>query len=111
MSDRAEPREAEELHVHPQPRQYINVAIILAVLTAVEVAIYYVEGVRSILVPILIFLAILKFVLVALWFMHLRFDSNIFKRLFVTGLVLALLVFAVVLVFFSTHGGPAPGAG
>ncbi len=111
MSDRAEPREVEELHVHPQPRQYVNVAIILAVLTAVEVAIYYVEGVRSILVPILIFLAILKFVLVALWFMHLRFDSNIFKRLFVTGLVLALLVFAVVLVFFSTHGGPAPGAG
>ena len=111
MSDRAEPREAEELHVHPEPRQYVNVAIILAVLTAVEVAIYYVEGVRSILVPILIFLAILKFVLVALWFMHLRFDSNIFKRLFVTGLVLALLVFAVVLVFFSTHGGPAPGAG
>ncbi len=111
MSDRAEPREAEELHVHPQPRQYVNVAIILAVLTAVEVAIYYVEGVRSILVPILIFLAILKFVLVALWFMHLRFDSNIFKRLFVTGLVLALLVFTVVLVFFSTHGGPAPGAG
>ena len=111
MSDRAEPREAEELHVHPQPRQYINVAIILAVLTAIEVAIYYVEGVRVILVPILIVLAILKFVLVALWFMHLRFDSNIFKRLFVTGLVLALLVFAVVLVFFSTHGGPAPGAG
>ena len=111
MSDRAEPREAEELHVHPQPRQYVNVAIILAVLTAVEVAIYYVEGVRSILVPILIFLAILKFVLVALWFMHLRFDSNIFKRLFVTGLVLALLVFTVVLIFFSTHGGPAPGAG
>lgn len=111
MSDRAEPREAEELRVHPQPRQYVTVAIVLAVLTAVEVAIYYVEGVRAILVPVLIALAILKFVLVALWFMHLRFDSNIFKRLFVTGLVLALMVFAVVLVFFSTHGGPAPGAG
>src|SRR3712207_8648598 len=34
-----------------------------------------------------------KFAIVAGWFMHLRFDSNLFTRLFVAGLVLAILVY------------------
>jgi hypothetical protein len=41
--------------------------------------------------------------------MHLRFDSRLFRRLFITGIVLAMAIFAIVLTFFATHGGPAPG--
>jgi cytochrome c oxidase subunit 4 len=51
-------------------------------------------------VPILLTFSIVKFALVALWFMHLRFDNRLFRRLFVTGLVLATGVYLVVLTTF-----------
>jgi cytochrome c oxidase subunit IV len=100
--------------VHPTPAAYVKVAIVLAIVTALEVAIYYVGPLRSLLVPLLLVFAFVKFVLVALWFMHLRFDSPIFSRLFLVGIILTLGVFAVVLVNFFTRGGAAPappGAG
>ena len=103
-----EPAEQEELVHHPGPRQYVKIGIILAVVTAAEVAIYYVESLRDFLVALLIVFAVIKFFLVVTWFMHLRFDSALFRRLFVAGLVLALLVFAVVLVTFFARGGAAP---
>jgi cytochrome c oxidase subunit 4 len=109
--EQMEPAEAEELSHHPEPRQYVAVAIVLAVVTAAEVAIYYISALEDLIVPFLLAFSLVKFILVALWFMHLRFDSRLFRRLFVTGIVLALAIFAVVLVFFSTHGGPAPGVG
>jgi cytochrome c oxidase subunit IV len=102
------PREEQELSHHPGPRQYVAVAVVLSIITAVEVAIYYVPALESLLVPLLIFFSLMKFVLVVLWFMHLRFDSNLFKRLFVTGLVLAFVVFSIVLVYFFMHGQAAP---
>jgi cytochrome c oxidase subunit 4 len=109
MSHQVEPAEAAELGHHPGPRQYVFIAIVLAVITAAEVGIYYVEAIAGLLVPMLVLFALLKFFLVASWFMHLRFDSKLFRRLFVTGLVLAGLVFAVVLVTFFTHlGGATP---
>jgi cytochrome c oxidase subunit 4 len=99
------------LHEHPSPRKYVNVAIILAIVTAVEVAIYYVEALKDLLVPILLVLAVVKFIMVGLYFMHLKFDSRTFRRFFVTGIVLALFVFGAVLTLFFTRGGPAPGFG
>jgi cytochrome c oxidase subunit 4 len=41
-----------------------------------------------------------KFSLVVLWFMHLRFDSRIFRRLFISGMILAISVYAIVLMIF-----------
>jgi cytochrome c oxidase subunit 4 len=110
MSQQVEAGEQQELHSHPEPRQYVTIAIILAVVTAAEVAIYYVPSLRFLLVPLLLIFAVIKFILVASWFMHLRFDSRIFQRFFLTGVVLAIAVFAVVLFYFFTHGGPAPVA-
>jgi cytochrome c oxidase subunit IV len=102
------PTAAEELAHHPGPRSYVMVAIVLAVVTAAEVAIYYISSLRSLLVPLLLAFSAVKFVLVALWFMHLKFDSRIFRRLFVTGLILAVVVFAVVLATFFFRA-EAPG--
>ena len=96
---------------HPSPRKYVNVAIILAIVTAVEVAIYYVPALEDLLVPILMVLAVIKFVMVGLYFMHLKFDSLTFRRFFVTGIVLALFVFGVVMAMFFTRGGPSPLVG
>jgi cytochrome c oxidase subunit 4 len=102
------PREDVELAHHPQPRQYVTVGIVLAIVTAIEVGIYYVESIRDLLVATLLVLAFVKFFLVVTWFMHLRFDSKLFRRLFVSGLVLALAVFAIVLTVFFARGGAVP---
>lgn len=82
---------------HPTPADYVRVGLALAVVTLIEVGVYYVEGVKDYLAAILIVLSALKFSLVVLWFMHLRFDSRLFSTMFVGGLALALAVFAVVL--------------
>ena len=97
------PGEQLELEHHPGPRQYVNIAIILAIVTGAEVVIYYISALEDFLVPMLIVLSAVKFVLVVSWFMHLKFDSRIFRRLFVAGLVLAFSVFAIVLTSFFWH--------
>ena len=94
------PREAEELHEHPSPRKYVWIAVILAIITALEVAIYYVPALEDYLVPFLIAFALVKFIMVAAYFMHLKFDSKLFRRFFVTGIVLAFIIFTVVLLTF-----------
>jgi cytochrome c oxidase subunit IV len=91
---------APETHPHPSPRQYIKVAVILAIITAAEVGLYYIDLPNNPLIGLLVAFSALKFALVVLWFMHLRFDSPILKRLFVTGLILAGTVYAIVLVIF-----------
>jgi cytochrome c oxidase subunit 4 len=89
-----------ELAKHPGPREYVVVAIILAVATAAEVGLYYMGLPHPLLVGLLAFFALIKFALVVLWFMHLRFDSRIFRRFFVTGLILAISVYTIVLFTF-----------
>ncbi len=91
-----------EPHHHPTPKQYWGIAAILAVLTAIEVALYYVEqGVEqitsSITSPTLIVLSFLKFLLVISYFMHLRYEKGTVKRFFSGGFVLALGLYGVVL--------------
>ena len=99
-------REAPAEHVgkraHPGPVEYVKIGSILAVITAVEVGIYYVEAIEDALVPILIVLSALKFSLVVMWFMHLKFDSRVFSWLLAGGLALIGLLLVVVL---STLGG------
>jgi len=102
------PREHEELEHHPSPKKYVGVAIILAIVTAIEVAIYYIPALFDLIVPLLIAFAVIKFIFVALYFMHLKFDSRVFRRFFLIGIVLALTIFGVVLWMFFAVGGPAP---
>src|SRR5687767_7912877 len=87
-------------HAHPSPAVYVKVAIILAVITAIEVGLYYVSISDGLLVTTLLVLSLLKFALVGLYFMHLKFDSLLFRRLFITGLTLAISVYAIVLATF-----------
>jgi caa(3)-type oxidase subunit IV len=84
-------------HAHPGPLEYIKVAVVLAVLTSIEVSVYYVRGLKGILAPLLIVMSIGKFALVGLYFMHLKFDTHLFRRLLVMGIILALIVYTVAL--------------
>ena len=94
------PEEGGTEHAHPSELEYIKVAIVLALITGAEVAVYYVKSLGSLLVYILVVLSLAKFSMVVLWFMHLRFDSRLFRRLFVTGILLAMFVYAIVLTTF-----------
>jgi cytochrome c oxidase subunit 4 len=88
----------EEEHQHPGELEYIKVAIILGAVTAAEVAVVYITQLRSLLVPLLLTMMVVKFALVVLWFMHLKFDSRLFMRIFVAGIMFALGVYAVLIV-------------
>ena len=66
-----------------------------------EVTVYYLEGFKEILVPLLLFFSFVKFTLVVLWFMHLRFDSRTYARFFVMGLAGAITLFLIVLLTFQ----------
>ncbi len=89
----AQPVLHEEEHAHPTEGVYIRIAIVLAVLTAIEVGLYYTDFGEKLTNGMLLVLAAGKFVLVVGYFMHLKFDSRILRRLFVTGLILAVLVY------------------
>jgi cytochrome c oxidase subunit IV len=99
-------------HAHPSDRSYVGIALILALITAAEVATFYLEDeLGSVLIPALLVMMVVKFAMVAGWFMHLRFDSNLFTSLFVSGIVLAVSVYLAMLAafeFFSDDGEPAP---
>ncbi len=88
-----------EVSPHPSPLQYVIIAVILCVVTALEIAVSYTEGdiPDSLIVVLLLGMAVLKFVLVAAWFMHLRTDLPIFKRFFVLGIVAAIILYLIVL--------------
>lgn len=90
---------------HPSDKQYIMIGLILGVLTLIEVGLYYVD-IGALNNTTLIVLAIAKFFIVAAFFMHLRFDRPILRRLFVTGIVLAI---AVYMAYLLTLGVYVPG--
>lgn len=95
----ARPQEREEIHkgVHPTLADYVRVAGALAVVTSLEVAIYYLEPLRGVLVELFLALSSIKFMLVVMWYMHLRFDSPIFSFLFAFGVAVAIAVFIATL--------------
>jgi cytochrome c oxidase subunit IV len=88
-----------ELKPHPTPRQYVLIAVVLVIITALEVGASYLDGDVSsnVLIVILGVMAAVKFWLVVSWYMHLRTDLRIFRRMFVVGLLLAGGVYMVAL--------------
>jgi cytochrome c oxidase subunit 4 len=89
---------------HPGPRQYVLIAVVLCVLTAIEVGMYYLEGDvdDNLLIALLAVLATVKFFLVAGWYMHMKVDLPFFRRLFVIGMIGAVIVYGVTLLTFAS---------
>jgi cytochrome c oxidase subunit 4 len=88
-----------EVKPHPDPLQYVVVAIVLVVITAVEIGVSYLEGSipNGLIITLLLIMAFVKFFLVASWYMHLRTDQPVFRRFFVLGSIAAVLLYAIVL--------------
>jgi cytochrome c oxidase subunit 4 len=93
------------VHAHPSDGHYIKIALILGVLTAVETSTYFIDAFKDNSTLLLIFLMpvmAVKFGMVAWFFMHLKSDSRLFSRMFITGIVLAVIVYMIVLLTFET---------
>lgn len=73
-------------HVEPN---YIAIFVYLSILTAIELAIAYARPPKLFLVSSLVSLAFAKAVLVAMYFMHLRFER---RTLAIIAFIPALLV-------------------
>ncbi len=111
------PVAGHEAH-HPGPRQYVMIGVILFVLTVVEVAVVYMS-LGPWLLPILMVLMTVKFALVVLFFMHLKFDNKLFSTLFTAPLLIAVSIVLALIALFSYRtlqaiimaGGSVTGAG
>ncbi len=85
-------------------RQYIVIALLLAVLTALEVASTEI-GLGSFLIPALLIMMALKFFIVVSYFMHLKFDNKLFSFMFYLGLFGAVVLYTAVLATFHFFTG------
>ena len=97
-------------HVGAGPRTYLVVAGFLLAITVMEVWIFYVPALARVLVPILLILSTLKFALVAMFYMHLRFDHPWFSYVFIGPLLIAIGL-AVSLLWLFGHIGTTGVAG
>lgn len=99
VSEQHEQTESHDEHHGATDAQYIIIALILALITAGEVTLSYVD-VGPVFIPALIIMMAAKFVIVVSYFMHLKFDNRIFSYLFYTGLGLAVFVYIVAMLTF-----------
>ena len=91
-----------EERAHPSPFQYVVIFVVLCVVTAAEIGLYYLEDELpwGLIVGLLLTLAVIKFIMVASWYMHLRTDKPIFRRFFTIGVIAAVILYTIVLTTF-----------
>ncbi len=83
IHDTAGHHEPSKFHI------YIQIAMILAVITGTEVVLVYMPIVKWLVVTALVVLSAVKFMFVIFFFMHLRWDKVFCTILFFIGLILA----------------------
>jgi len=80
-------------HSHPN---YIAIFVFLGVLTAVELGVAFLPWPKTVLILLLVFLAMWKAVLVALYYMHLRYEPTRLRLLAIAPLPLAVILVVAV---------------
>ncbi len=79
--------ETQEISPQRMQRNYIAVFVALAVLTAIELGVNYLPVPR---IPVLVPLALAKATLVAMFYMHLKYDRRVFSLVFVMGILMGV---------------------
>lgn len=88
---------------------YVQIAMLLAVITGIEIICVYVPFAKWIIVTTLVVLSIVKFMFVIFYFMHLRWDKPFCTILFFIGLTLAAGTMWALLALFSAEASlPLP---
>src|SRR5215210_952493 len=90
-------------HVHPTWSTYWKVALILFLITVGEVWAYYVPSFVASrgFVPTLLILSAAKFIIVVMFYMHLKYDHKLFRVLFTGPLLIASLTLLSLLFLFG----------
>jgi heme/copper-type cytochrome/quinol oxidase subunit 4 len=101
QSDAAHPAE-HDAHAegHASAAFYVWIGVILAVVTGVEVAIFYIEALDDIEAPLLVILSAAKVVLVVMYFMHLKMEPRFITGVFMAGLVLATFMVTALIILY-----------
>jgi len=90
-------------HAHPGVMVYVQIAVILALITSAEVAVYYIEWMQPYLVYTLLIMSAIKFLIVVGYFMHLKFDNRLFAYIFFFGLVLGMGIVGSFMALFDRY--------
>ena len=92
-----------EVHEHPTWKQYKWVALILTLITVVEVWVYYIPTfvASKLFVPALLIMSAAKFAIVVMFYMHLKYDHKLFRALFTGPLTIAIITILVLLLLFN----------
>jgi cytochrome c oxidase subunit 4 len=106
-ADTVEGHAMGEVHEHPTWKQYKWVALILTVITIVEVWAYYIPSfvASPVFVPALLIMSAVKFAIVVMFYMHLKYDHKLFRALFVGPLIIAAGTLMALLFLFGKFGG------
>jgi len=93
-------------HDHPTWKTYVKVGVILTLITIAEVWAYYIPSfvASRAFVPSLLIMSAVKFVIVVMFYMHLKYDHKIFRVLFVGPVLIASLTL-ISLMFLFGHLG------
>lgn len=94
---------------HTHVKHYTKTAVILTLITAVEIAILYVPFLKPVLVPVMTVLAIQKLAMVVGTFMHLNDDKNVFRIVFLAPMLMAFLMIFVMTLLVMPHFAPFGG--
>jgi len=95
--------EGDTLQYHPTAGQYVKIGIFLTIITAIEVAAYYIPAwvAHWSFVPSLVIMSAVKFATVVLLYMHLKFDHKLFRALFVGPFIIAALTIIGLMFLFG----------
>ena len=91
-------------HAHPTAKKYLGIAIILTIITVIEVAVFYIPTMHPFLAPVLLSLSAIKFALVAMFYMHLKFDHRLYSWVFIVPMCFATaIILALMALFTASH--------
>ena len=92
-----------EMHEHPTWKEYKWVALILTLITVLEVWAYYLPSfvASPAFVPTLLVMSAAKFAIVVLFYMHLKYDHRLFRGLFTGPLIIAMATIISLLFLFG----------
>lgn len=93
---------------HASVMTYVVVGVVLTIITAIEVAIFYIPALAGVLVPALLAFSAAKFIIVVSFYMHLKYDNAIFRRVFYWPLALAVVVAVALVTLFHLVPGLDP---
>ena len=94
---------------HPTTKKYLIIAVILFVITAIEFVIILPESMQGSALALgpLVALSVLKFYIVIMFYMHLKFENPLLTKVFYGGLALGLFVsIALIGLYAGLTGSP-----